>query len=594
MKDTNKATTFQKILIFTLVGIVPFIVYAVFYDMPIMGDNGQLVERFDYFNYVKVLIIKIIALLMLLDMIADTLTSEKKSFNTVPFKDRIKNNINSKFVFIALIVISTIIAYIFSDYKPIASFGAMERFEGIWTHFSYAIIFIYCLRFFKRDNAFDIFAYATLFSTFIVGGIGTLQFFNINPFASSLIKTLTYKNFDISIVSDGSFTTMYNTNTSGSYTLLMMFVLSIIFTLYNNKTIRIISIVDFILVFITFFNSYSEASYIALVAGIGVFLLLSLIKLFANGKKKEGFILLIVYIAILIAALIFTFTSQKVANLFESFMGPEATFTDWAIENNNEVYFYNADDEYIKIITNNDGYQVLENDKKIFDCDFSEGSNVSLDTQNFGTIQLSDVVGSDDQNYISFNDYFLIRDSIETQLVTKEDLTPIEHYEAIGFERHPNLFTNRGFIWSRSIPLFLERPIVGYGSDVFFMVFPNKDYVGKSFGNQPMNVMVDKPHNIYLNMSINNGIFYLIGFIGIVFVVVKEKCALLYSANVSKRNSIATMIYISGIIAYLVNGLSTDNLVVITMLFWVILSFNNMIFSKNSTIDKLDNKNEPN
>lgn len=590
MKDTNKATTFQKILIFTLVGIVPFIVYALTYNLPILNDNGEYLEMFDYFNYAKVFVIKIVALLMLLDMTADTLISENKSYTNDTFIQRIKNNLNSKLIFISLIVISTIIAYIFSDYKAIARFGAIERFEGIWTHFSYAIIFIYCLRFFKKDDAFNVFTYATLFSTFIVGGIGTLQFFNINPFISSLMKSLTYKNYDINIVSNGSFTTMYNTNTSGTYALLMMFILAIIFILYNNRTIRIISIIDFILVSITFINSYSEASYVALIVGVGVFLLLSLIKLFKTGNKKEGFILLIASIGIFVVALIFALTSPKVASLFERFMGPEATFSDWSIENNNEVYFYNPDDKYIKVITSDTGYQVFENDQKIYEGDFTDGLITSLDTQNFGTIQLVDALGYDGQNYINFNNYFLIKNANETQLSRKEDLTYIEHYKGIGFKRYPNLFTNRGFIWSRSIPLFLERPLVGYGADVFFMVFPNDDYAGKALSNQPASVMIDKPHNIYMNMSINNGILYLVGFIGIVFVVIKEKCTLLYKDNISNRNSVAIMMYISAVTAYLTNSLATDSLVVIAMLFWVILSFDNTIFSKDSTSDTA-NKN---
>lgn len=590
MKDENKVTMLEKILIFSLVGIVPFLVYAVTYDLPMLGEGGASVTLVDYFNYIKVQAIKTIAVVMLFDMVANSLISESKGNSNVTLKERIKDKLNSKYVFLLLIVISTLIAYAFSDFKALARVGAIERFEGIWTHFSYVIIFIYCLKFFKKDKAIDIFAYATLFSTFIVGGIGTLQFFGINPFATSFMKNLTYKNFAINIVIPGSFTTMYNTNTSGTYAVMMMFILAIILVLYNSKKIRAIAAVDFVLVFVTFMNSLSEASYIAFVVGVGVFALLVLIKLYNDKKKKQANILLGVYIAVFILASAFAFTSEKVGNLVDRFIGPEALFTDWSIENNNEVYFYNADDEYIKIVTNENGFEVFEETEKIYEGDFEDGRSTSLETQKFGTITLLDTVGSDGQKYINFNDYFLIKDSNETQLVEKNSLTPMKYYKGIGFERHPNLFTNRGFIWSRSIPMLLENPIRGVGSDVFFVVFPNDDYVGKAFGAQP-DVTIDKPHNVYLNMAINNGILYLVGFIGIVFVVVKEKCTLLYKTNISNRKALAVMLYIACISGYLVNVLATDSLVVIVMLFWIILSLDNDVFYKMSETAALDDKN---
>lgn len=591
MKDTNEITMFQKLLIFSLVGIVPCLVYAVSYSLPITNYSIAPVEMFDYFNYIKVFAIKLIAFFMLLDMLADSLTSEKKNYVSLTFKERIKNIFKSRYAFLILILLSTTLAYIFSDIKPIARFGAIERFEGIWVHFSYVIIFIYCSRFFKMNKAFNVFSYAILFSTFIVGGIGTLQFFNINPFASSLMKSLTYKNFNLNIVMPGSFTTMYNTNTSGAYALLMMFILAIIFTLYKSKKIRAITVVDFIFIFITFINSYSEASYIAFIGGVGVFVLLSIIKFFKDNKKKEAIILTSICAFMLIITLMFAFVSEKGIILIENFIGPEAVFTDWKIENNNEVYFYNADDEYIKFITSNDGFQIFEMDKKIYEGDFVDGSFTPIETENFGTIELLDITESNGFNYINFNNYFLIKNANETELVQKESLMTLKYYKGIGFERHPNLFTNRGFIWSRSIPMLLKRPF-GFGSDVFFMAFPNDDYVGKAFGNQPEGILIDKPHNIYLNMAINNGFLYVIGFIGIVFIILKERCLSLYKNNVGNRKAIAIMLYISGIMAYLINGLATDSIVVITTLFWVILSFNNTTFHVSD--ENIENNNSEN
>ncbi len=588
----KKATLVEMFLMFFLIGIVPFLVFGVQLIYPFYGaGEGQYIQTYDYFIIIKSRVIRTIVVFMIIEKTAEYFTmSELK----MPDFKKLLKPIN---ICCGLIVFSTILAFLFSDYKHIALRGALERYESIWMHFSYIVIFIYSLNFFKKENSFKVFSVAILVSTFIVGGIGTLQYLGYNPMAKQwFIELTTSAGSQLSIESPGSFTTLYNINTSGSYAVFMLFILGIIFVLQDEILIRVAAIVDFILIGITFINSLSEASYIALVAGIGTIIVLSILLLFINKKVALGGGLLVATL-VSIGAIGFAITEvdsieAKFDGLVERFIGPEATFTDWN-QDNNVFYFYNNDDEYIKFDLNGSSYSVSEGENIIATDLPEDGIVTDVVTDEFGTLSIVNT-HINGEEYISFNEYFYIKNVADNyMLVDKANLAEIKYVPFKGFEGYGNLFTNRGYIWSRSIPMLLDRPIVGYGADVYRHVFPNDDVVGKSFNSQPMDVVVDKPHNLYLNMAINNGILYLIGYLGIVIIVFKNSFKLLFTKKIANLNKVAVLIYISGLVTYLVNALSTDNIIITIALFWVYLAFDSSNFIKTKFIETKDIAKNP-
>ena len=51
------------------------------------------------------------------------------------------------------------------------------------------------------------------------------------------------------------------------------------------------------------------------------------------------------------------------------------------------------------------------------------------------------------------------------------------------------------------------------GADTFAMYFPQADYAGKyniGYFSDTRNVIVDKPHNMYLGIAVNTGVISLI------------------------------------------------------------------------------------
>ncbi|MFV0519461.1 MAG: O-antigen ligase family protein [Lachnospirales bacterium] len=581
IRNKDDINLIDKIIMFVLVGIVPILVYYLDADVP--AEQLAIVNiPTDYFNYIKVNVIIVMAVVILFFRCADIM----ERLGEFVVVDELKKAFKNPFFFFGfLIVVATVLSFIFSDYKATALHGAMERFESIWVHFSYIIIFSYAITFFKKNDAFKVFTYSILFSTFVVGLIGTVQFLGYQPLNSEFFKTLTHGNYEAVFNNSGSYSTMYNINTSASYSLFMLFVLVLIAIKDGRLPIKLVSLVNVVLLGITLYNSKSEASYIALVAALVFILILCIFTLFIRKKKKEGLILLavslIVFFGSIVAITAIPTLNAQVSNKVASALGAESNFSDYE-KIDNTFYFYKYNDDYIAITTYADYFEVYENENLLNSYEYETFTSETIPTENFGDFLVAKEILDEYENvFLSIDDaMFYIVAGEEPFLLDKYNLYEFEEAEHIGFEKHLKLFTDRGYIWSRSLPMALDSILIGKGADNFIMEFPNYDYLGRWYSDFPEGILVDKPHNIYFSMWINNGGIYLISFIGICFLVLKDKIKLLINKENANVQYAAVIVYLGAFAGYIVNGMSTDNIVVITMLFWIFLGIGTKVFNK--------------
>ena len=108
--------------------------------------------------------------------------------------------------------------------------------------------------------------------------------------------------------------------------------------------------------------------------------------------------------------------------------------------------------------------------------------------------------------------------------------------ESFGFKGVERLGSNRGYIYSRSIPLLKHNIILGAGADNFVLEFPQQDIKSKlEFLGDPY-VIIDKPHNMFLQMGINDGCIALL-------VMICTFCSLCCSDNKDEFLQIIINIY---------------------------------------------------
>lgn len=130
-----------------------------------------------------------------------------------------------------------------------------------------------------------------------------------------------------------------------------------------------------------------------------------------------------------------------------------------------------------------------------------------------------------------------------------------------ALDGHESLLNGRGYIWSRTIPLLTDCIFLGKGQDTFAIYFPNNDYLGRlNYGYE--NVLITKPHSIYLQIAVQTGVLSVIAYIGM-FVIF---CILFF------RKKGFTALFIS-ITSFMILGLTNDSMIGCSILYWVILGF---------------------
>lgn len=149
------------------------------------------------------------------------------------------------------------------------------------------------------------------------------------------------------------------------------------------------------------------------------------------------------------------------------------------------------------------------------------------------------------------------------------DLDPVEH---IGFDNNPGFGSWRGYIWSRSFPLLKNTLFLGTGADTYCAVFPQEDYAGKYSTGATHDIVVDKPHNMYIGVAIGTGGLSLLALLAIFGIY------LFSSARIYRRASygddfltFAGSGVFFGIIGFLAAALVNDSSVSVMPMFYGLL-----------------------
>jgi len=172
-------------------------------------------------------------------------------------------------------------------------------------------------------------------------------------------------------------------------------------------------------------------------------------------------------------------------------------------------------------------------------------------------------------------------------------LNKIDYVEApsIGFAGKEKLGSSRGYIWSRSLPLLLDHWLIGSGPDTFFAVFPQGDLLAKLYaydGGQ----YVDKPHNLYLQIGIQEGGVALLAFLVLLGVYLADSFRLYGLRQQYNRQQIIGAAVALAVIGYLGAGFFNDSVVSVAPIFWALLGVGIAANYRNGQQQKEDRRLE--
>lgn len=155
------------------------------------------------------------------------------------------------------------------------------------------------------------------------------------------------------------------------------------------------------------------------------------------------------------------------------------------------------------------------------------------------------------------------------QPVTMSDLYEVDF---IGFQGKERLGSGRGYIWSRSLPLLRNSVFTGYGPDSFPAIFPQYELFPKLYATyNNFYLMNDKPHNIFLDIALSYGVFALILFISLNFIIIRNSI-------LDKNNYIKIGLSLS-LVAFLLAGLFNDSMIQTTVIYYALLG---ILVNKNN------------
>jgi hypothetical protein len=564
-----------------IAGFVPLIVYAKYIDLT--GTTQSLFwtgqqQYLDFFSYWKSRWVMALTLIGLIFYII--LYKQKK----LPFK-----NLKQYYIPLGIYALFVIISTIFAIDTQTAIWGFVDMYQGMFVLLSYVVITFLTINFVNSERDVNLFVNAFLFLMIVEGIIGVTQYFGFDFFQTGIGKSLIVPG---NIQVDGlSFSfgpktiygTLFNTNFVGSFATLML-PLSVAFLLTSKtKKQRIISAIAVVLMIFTWIGCNSRAGYIGVAVSsiFGIWLLRKVILKHWKGSVCIASLLIILLFVLNINSDGVIFNRLKVFNVVEEINKLKEI-------DKNDVKFEDIilGKDTFSIITNKETLNFKINEDKLY---FLDENLVELEiTKNKGQILFVDpkyyyYMITIPENYPGVSverathwnwmkmDFYFSKNGIKmlgsggriTEPEIAEKFEPLDGLETF--------MTNRGYIWSRTIPMLDTYFIRGAGADNYPIAFPQDDYLAKLNSGMDSNMVVDKPHNMYLQIAINTGVLSLISLLVIWGIYIISSIRLYSKISYDSLEKFVGSSCLISVIGYLITGIFNDNVVSVAPLFWIII-----------------------
>ncbi|MFW6025246.1 MAG: O-antigen ligase family protein [Candidatus Woesearchaeota archaeon] len=513
-------------------------------------------------------------------------------------------------IYLLMIIISTI----FSEAKLTSLYGFPDRYEGMAVLIGYVLIVIFAINLINKQRQIKLILTFLIVTAVVIGILGLYQFYGLDFFQSAIGKKLILPSENYANLADKLdfrfghnniiYATFYNPNYAGSY-FAMLFMLTFVLYFFSNKRDYSVLLGAInLLMFANWLGSLSRA-------GILGVLFSSFILIFLLGKeliKKWKKILVILIAFIIVFTAMDMSTDNKLRKEFFSLgvetelalKGEVADIKDISYEDNtfkfitekNALYLnFDENDELVfKDGNNNKLNYYLDNEKEIKD----DKDFIYLEDEIYSNYKFRIINNKKNENqvlefYYNEKQLNLLVDKYKNfwMIGMRGNVYPIKDVESWGFEGKESLASGRGYIWSRSLPLLKDTIIKGYGPDTYAIYFSQDDVIGKFKAFRNTAKIVDKPHNMYLQIAINTGLISLVAVLALFTIYFFRNIIIYLKSDYNycyEKNGLAIF---TSIIAYLVAGFFNDSIVSVAPVFWTLLGIGIMIELKIKGYDKV-------
>lgn len=492
---------------------------------------------------------------------------------------------------VAAFLLFSLLSVLVSENPSFAFWGGYEQWEGFVVLFCYAALFFFGFAFVTSESRFRFVFGGIVIGALIIGVLGAFQAFGydyINTDGMRAVLTsleAAVKNAEIALAFEKGMTysTLYNPNYVGTYAALLIPVL-VGAAIWGKKiwvkTVAVLGVVCLLI------SVYAAGSFTGII-GIGASVLLLLVFLIPAWKRHVLAGSVAAGCLVLGVVLVLIVRPGPVSNVIAHLTETTQQSTNHVIEEmdlkDNTLCLTSNSGKKVKMDI---GYDVA------FQCSFPDEAYAPHFSQNLNDANNSMIVdlSENERVYVSSPDPSTLGTDLPVFKVSEEgkEYTFVWHdnklkfcneygkpaslhdTEHLGFENNMQFATGRGYIWSRTFPLLKEHLFVGCGPDNFIYEYPNDDYVGKQnygFAGQ----VITKPHNMYLQIWVQDGLIALLGFLAVVLIYIIDVFRLYFLGERKGFMAGMGLCVFFGIVGYMVVGLANDSTVTVAPVFWGLL-----------------------
>lgn len=574
--DTN-ISIYLLLPLIIIIAIVPLIVRSHVYKPGLMSYPWfSNTEYFiDFFLYYKQWIFVIISIIMLFVIVFKGIMNKqilKKSTLLIPLG-----------IYALLALLSTI----FSEYVSFGFSGIFEQFESILAVLGYTLIVYYTYIFVNNENDVKFIFKFFFISILFLSLLGVAQALGYDIFRSDLGKKLIlskkYWNqageMDFNLGANRVYLTLFNPNYVGVYASLVIPIITSFLLFTKNKKKIAYYFVLILGMFISLLGSQSRAGFIGLVVS-----LLFIFYLFRKQILKQWKLLLTILILFIISFFLLNkLNNNYLLNKFSSIFKTNQIETHLkSIETTDEKVsiVYNDYTLDIRMLTTDgqfSGFSLVDENGQLVNYFQLENSMIfNVNDIRYPGFQLEPTIYG---NYLSFRvsinkvDWYFTNqtgDSSYYYINNNGKLDKIIAAESALFTGNESLASGRGFIWSRTIPLLKNYLLLGEGANSFVFAYPQQDYVNLyNYGYSQD--LINKPHNMFLQIAVQSGILSLIAFITFYVMYFISSLKLYTKSNFNSYLSQVGVAIFIGTISYMICGLTNDSTITVAPVFWTLI-----------------------
>lgn len=549
------------------------------------GADAQLSDFFSYFKMVAIVTCAILAVVFLLYRVFVQALYIEKSIYYYPM---------------AAYAILVLLSYAFSEYKEFALWGYNDRFEGTVTLLAYMVMLFYIINTVRTEKNVKWIIYPVAVSSFLLGLLGISQAAGMDFFQTTFGKKLITPSWFWDQVDNLNFTfqnreiyqTVYNINYVSFYLTLLipLFGLLFIYSMNKGSEERLYAKMIWGTLFgLAVYNLIGSASSGGL---MGMFVVVLVAAIVLNKRILQWWkpIAILMVVTVLIGGLTFQRWVPEFTGALNSVLGntpasetqvaegsaaaAEMPKLDYIDTDGNDIRFSVGGNEAIITTSpeNPSSIKIVDLDGKAIELVPTDVPPVyAMGDERFNTCLIQPAQDENGNNYILFTADMQkqlwpmrISDEGVQYLNGLGVLVDLDQIPSVGWANNGSWGNGRGYIFSRSIPMMKETLFLGHGADTYCLYFPQEDYVGKynsgSF-SKIINIIVDKPHNMYIGIAINTGILSLFSlfFIWGIYIIQSIKLYLRTPFKIFSEYVGASILF--SVCGFLVAGLVNDSTV---------------------------------